>query len=825
MVRADFAWLKVSTTTTHLAAFRILHYSARGYLCWGNGWQLFGDSTLKVRFWGLSKHLVPSSLPSLSSRTCALILSPAFFSYHLLFARRLVLGSFHAPAANSSPLPPLLPCSSPLPAGAVLGAVQAPGALWGYLCGVISTPSPSPLSSPLTPPHPCRCGSGGRPCTWCRVVLRPPLFLHLYSSSGPISSPLALKVRFWGSSMHLVPCGVISVVFDDDGEGGKEKKARGGDGGEEEEGARDTVVEERDEEEESKKSNSGNKESFPKSLGVGGGGEQYEWSKVTTGIYNIIVGKLQVEHFGTMHIRGSRGLSVSLHFKEPSLFDRSKHQVSWGELRAVGMRSQVFERSFCASMQHTLSGAVGVFALQEALSLRPQQVPDAIGAGEGGHGARKSAALGRAYLGEGSSGPDVSSEARQKSAAVGRPYLGEVSVGPDVGGSGLDETNRGDGCERDALTPVAAPPENPPEMTPVLPPVHPPEHQPENPRQRPHGPPPEKPPEHTPRHFADRPATRSAPHSLWHKAASATAHHQQQQQQQQQEEEQHGNNKYNFSPFCVTLNEITPDIAPFLPPTDSRFRPDQRALEEGDEAWANEEKRRLEGKQRKVGERVKRLGGNAVQMDMEEWEKVCYNTVSQCALAINPNRESTGNSSKLASSALLSWQARQVQASGWEPRWFQQGAPGGTWTYKGGYWERRSSRDWGDIPHIFAADESSSAGASGATDAAPVATPTSSGAPPAAPAAATTPAPANPPRPDAAGAAALGASGGASGGASIFCCWCCYSCPPAPPPAPPGSPPASPPAPPPAAVAAAADPVARLNSDGWCPAVMAGVLQ
>ncbi|CAI7789539.1 unnamed protein product, partial [Closterium sp. NIES-54] len=137
---------------------------------------------------------------------------------------------------------------------------------------------------------------------------------------------------------------------------------------------------------------------------------------------------------------------------------------------------------------------------------------------------------------------------------------------------------------------------------------------------------------------------------------------------------------------------------PFLPPTDSRFRPDQRALEEGDEAWANEEKRRLEGKQRK---------------------------------------------------------ARQVQASGWEPRWFQQGAPGGTWTYKGGYWERRSSRDWGDIPHIFAADESSSAGASGATDAAPVATPTSSGAPPAAPAAATTPAPANPPRPDAAGAAAL----------------------------------------------------------------------
>ncbi|CAI5492831.1 unnamed protein product [Closterium sp. Naga37s-1] len=288
-----------------------------------------------------------------------------------------------------------------------------------------------------------------------------------------------------------------------------------------------------------------------------------------------------------MHIRGSKGLSVHLHFKEPSLFDRSKHQASEGLcVQNEQGKKLAMLHGCCVILVPTLPNAV---AHLPPFSPANHQVHGHVLNEQGEklamlHG--RSAAPGRAYLGEVPSGVDVASEARQKSAAVGRAYLGEVSSGPDVGGSSLDETNRGHGCERDALTPVAAPPENPPEMTPE----HPPEHEPENSRQRPHRPPPEKPPEH----FTDRPATRLAPHSLWHKAASATAHQQQQQQQQQ-----HGN-KYNFSPFCVTLNEIMPDIAPFLPPTDSRFRPDQRALEEGDEAWANEEKRRLEGKQRKA---------------------------------------------------------------------------------------------------------------------------------------------------------------------------------------------------------------------------------
>lgn len=55
---------------------------------------------------------------------------------------------------------------------------------------------------------------------------------------------------------------------------------------------------------------------------------------------------------------------------------------------------------------------------------------------------------------------------------------------------------------------------------------------------------------------------------------------------------------YGFSEWTVQLNEITDDIKDCLPPTDSRLRPDQRAFENGDVDTADEEKQKLEQKQR-----------------------------------------------------------------------------------------------------------------------------------------------------------------------------------------------------------------------------------
>ena len=58
--------------------------------------------------------------------------------------------------------------------------------------------------------------------------------------------------------------------------------------------------------------------------------------------------------------------------------------------------------------------------------------------------------------------------------------------------------------------------------------------------------------------------------------------------------------RYNLSPFAISLNELTPGLLERLPPTDSRLRPDQRHLENGDYELANAEKLRLEQLQRQV---------------------------------------------------------------------------------------------------------------------------------------------------------------------------------------------------------------------------------
>ncbi|KAL1923014.1 uncharacterized protein VTP21DRAFT_9390 [Calcarisporiella thermophila] len=97
---------------------------------------------------------------------------------------------------------------------------------------------------------------------------------------------------------------------------------------------------------------------------------------------------------------------------------------------------------------------------------------------------------------------------------------------------------------------------------------------------------------------------------------------------------------YGFSRFAIQLNEITPDLRGKLPPTDTRYRPDQRLFEEGKVAEADAEKERVERLQRE-------------------------------------NR-------------------RRLEAEGrtWVPQWFElreddYGEEGKSWQYRGRYWETR----------------------------------------------------------------------------------------------------------------------------------------
>ncbi|XP_074273260.1 oxysterol-binding protein-related protein 1C-like [Silene latifolia] len=237
-----------------------------------------------------------------------------------------------------------------------------------------------------------------------------------------------LKSKFWGRSIQLDPVGILTLEFDD--------------------------------------------------------GEVFQWSKVTTSIYNLILGKLYCEHYGTMRIQGNREYSCKLKFKEQSIIDRTPRQVQGIVQDRNGKTVATLFGKWDESM-HYVSG-------------------DCLGKGK-----------------------DAASEAR-------------------------------------LLWRRSKPPKFP--------------------------------------------------------------------------------TRYNLSRFAITLNELTPGLKEKLPPTDSRLRPDQRYLENGEFEKANAEKLRLEQRQR---------------------------------------------------------QARKMQERGWKPRWFAKDKETDSYRFVGGYWEARERANWDACPDIF----------------------------------------------------------------------------------------------------------------------------
>ncbi|XP_075479608.1 oxysterol-binding protein-related protein 1D-like [Primulina tabacum] len=238
-----------------------------------------------------------------------------------------------------------------------------------------------------------------------------------------------LKGKFWGRSIQLDPVGTLTLQFED--------------------------------------------------------GETFQWSKVTTSIYNIIIGKIYCDHYGTMRIKGSGNYSCKLKFKEQSIIDRNPHQV----------------HGFVQDNRTGEKVAVLLGKWDEAMY----------------------------YV------------------------MGDPSTKPK---------------DFDPMTET------------VL---------------------------------------------LWERDKSMTK------------------TRYNLTPFAISLNELTNGLRELLPLTDSRLRPDQRHLENGEYELANAEKLRLEQLQR---------------------------------------------------------QARKMQERGWQPKWFARDEDG-CYRYVGGYWEAREARNWGSIPDIF----------------------------------------------------------------------------------------------------------------------------
>uniref|UniRef100_A0A3Q3H2C7 Oxysterol-binding protein n=1 Tax=Labrus bergylta TaxID=56723 RepID=A0A3Q3H2C7_9LABR len=65
---------------------------------------------------------------------------------------------------------------------------------------------------------------------------------------------------------------------------------------------------------------------------------------------------------------------------------------------------------------------------------------------------------------------------------------------------------------------------------------------------------------------------------------------------------------YGFSQYAREANELTPQLEAILPPTDTRFRPDQRLLEEGKVVEADKKKDEVEEKQRERRKEMEKKG-------------------------------------------------------------------------------------------------------------------------------------------------------------------------------------------------------------------------
>ncbi|PHT42225.1 Oxysterol-binding protein-related protein 1A [Capsicum baccatum] len=239
-----------------------------------------------------------------------------------------------------------------------------------------------------------------------------------------------LKSKFWGRSIQVDPVGTLTLEFDD--------------------------------------------------------GEVFQWGKVTTSIYNIIIGKLYCEHYGAMYIRGNQDYSCKIKFKEQSIVERNPHQVHGVIHDKNGKRVATISGKWDESLHYCMGDS-------------PSE--------------------------------DIGQDSDSKS------------------------------------------------------------------------------------------------HLLWKRSKPPNFE-----------------TKYNLTRFAITLNELSPELKKKLPPTDSRLRPDQRFLENGEYDMADTEKLRLEQRQREASKRQER---------------------------------------------------------GWQPRWFAKPKDSDTYQYKGGYWEARKTGKWNSCPHIF----------------------------------------------------------------------------------------------------------------------------
>lgn len=114
---------------------------------------------------------------------------------------------------------------------------------------------------------------------------------------------------------------------------------------------------------------------------------------------------------------------------------------------------------------------------------------------------------------------------------------------------------------------------------------------------------------------------------------------------------------FNLTPFVLTLNALSPSLQRVLPPTDTRLRPDQRAMEDGEYEFAATEKNRVEEKQRATRKEREIKGEEFVP----KWFRKGFNKVTgeEYWLARGSREDAEEGGEKLEAARLKYWDSRQ----------------------------------------------------------------------------------------------------------------------------------------------------------------------
>ena len=157
---------------------------------------------------------------------------------------------------------------------------------------------------------------------------------------------------------------------------------------------------------------------------------------------------------------------------------------------------------------------------------------------------------------------------------------------------------------------------------------------------------------------------------------------------------------WGMSPWACSLNDAPEDLLSVLPLTDVRRRKDVALVESGDGDGADEEKERMEARQRADRAAAARALVEWREARARERRRRKKRTEGGAASSDGGGDAATPQTPTTTTAETSSSKEKKPRPFG-KPQWFHSvpgtdvwGNPYSRWVYKGGYWEAREKKEW-----------------------------------------------------------------------------------------------------------------------------------